>query len=384
MRSITIHRYTAGFFLYISAVCCSPNHSKTVPTDTMETGNDSESASDSADSETTYIRPAIFEKYGNITTVAGKCAIDEKGVNGWDVAYEGGSATTAELSRPHYAMADSAGNIYIADKDAHAIRMIAGDGTIHTVAGTGISGDGPDDATAATESALSSPNGLWVLGDGTLYILDLDNSKIRIRTPDGQMSTLFTDASGISLGRAIWMSDDESVCYYSSGSAVKKWTRQTGVTVLASGFQGLGALMMTPDGALLVTDRVGNVVYRVSENGTKTIVAGTGTATASGGTGLPATETTLEGVRGVWVLEDGDFFLATHEGSQVWYVDTAGIIHLFVDGAANDAHGGDGGPFDSPDATVSEVRGIACDHSGNLIITENDCGIIRVVERIVD
>lgn len=198
------------------------------------------------------------------------------------------------------------------------------------------------------------------------------------------MSTLFVDESGISLGRSIWMKEDESVCYYSSGSRVKKWTPETGIIEFADGFRGLGALMMAPDGTLLVADRVGDAVYRVTEDGSRTVVAGTESGSSSGGSGHPATETTLDGVRGVWALADGDFFVATHEGSQVWYVDPEGIIHLFVDGADNDGHAGDGGPFDAPGPKVSEVRGIACDRLGNLIITENDCGYIRVVNRIAD
>src|SRR5207248_323180 len=42
---------------------------------------------------------------------------------------------TAELSHPHIAMADRAGNIYIADKEAHSIRKVLPDGRIFTVAG---------------------------------------------------------------------------------------------------------------------------------------------------------------------------------------------------------------------------------------------------------
>ena len=69
-------------------------------------------------------------------------------------------------------------------------------------------------------------------------------------------------------------------------------------------------------------------------------------------------------------------------GSQVWYVDTAGIIHLFLDGSPSDAHAGDGEPFDAPGLKVSEVRGISLDRDGNVIITEHDCGYVRKVVRL--
>ena len=356
----------------------SANQTDSANPNQRTTDDDTETASDTDNS------PAIFSKYGNLSTLAGACHIEDKGINGWQTSFEGGPATQAELSRPHYAMADNTGNIYIADKDAHAVRMVDTNGNIHTIAGTSVAGNGPDVATTATQSALNGPNGLWVLGDGTVYIVDLNNNKIRRRRTDEKMETVVTDEGGISLGRAVWVSEDESVLYYSSGSVVKKWTPKEGITIFATGFNGLGALMMGADGNLMVADRVGNAVYRVTPDGTAQRVAGTGAETSILGSGAPATSVALAGVRAIWVLAEGDYFIATHEGSQVWYVDTDGIIHLFVDGADNDGHAGDGAPFNAPGPKVSEVRGIACDREGNLIITENDCGYIRRVERFAE
>ena len=72
----------------------------------------------------------------------------------------------------------------------------------------------------------------------------------------------------------------------------------------------------------------------------------------------------------------GGYLLATHKGSQVWYVDAAGIIHLLVDGATGN-HAGDGAWFHSPGLKVSEVRSVALDAQGNLLIVENDYGHVR-------
>ena len=88
----------------------------------------------------------IVQQYDILSTIAGLGGIDDKGVNGWKSEYEGGDALKAELSRPHFAMADINGIIYIADKDAQAIRKITTDGKIHTVAGTGVSGFDGDGA----------------------------------------------------------------------------------------------------------------------------------------------------------------------------------------------------------------------------------------------
>ena len=57
------------------------------------------------------------------------------------------------------------------------------------------------------------------------------------------------------------------------------------------------------------------------------------------------------------------------------------MIHLFLDGD-DDAHSGDGEPYNTPGLKISEARAISVDPKGNVIVTENDCGYIRVVEKI--
>ncbi|MEO8352377.1 MAG: hypothetical protein ABI680_11645, partial [Chthoniobacteraceae bacterium] len=96
--------------------------------------------------------------YGLLTHVAG--AGFEQNFNSWLPAFENGSALTAELSNPHMAQADAAGNIYIADKESNSILKVTPAGTIHTVAGThdaGFDGDGP-----ALARQLNQPNGVFV------------------------------------------------------------------------------------------------------------------------------------------------------------------------------------------------------------------------------
>jgi hypothetical protein len=137
---------------------------------------------------------------------------------------------------------------------------------------------------------------------------------------------------------------------------------------------------MDPAGRLVVTDRDGHRVYRLDAQGNRTVIAGNGT-TLGGGDGHLATSTALNEVRGVWFLPTGAFFVATHRGSQVWYVDTAGYIHLFLNGIRNGVPTGDGTWFYDPfEARVSEVRAVTMDYDGNLIITENDIGFIRKVQ----
>jgi sugar lactone lactonase YvrE len=319
----------------------------------------------------------LCSSYSIIRTIAGKGDFGTDGFNGWDPRFEGGLATEAELSRPHIAMADDAGNIYIADKDAHAIRKVSLDGRIFTVAGTNIAGDDGDKPALGIQRRLSSPNGLWVRGDGTVYILDTGNGKVRRLDINGVITTLFSVSDSTDVGRGLWVSNDETLAYVASGKSVKRWTPGAGVKTFENGFVDLGNLVVDPSGRLVVTDRGDNRVYRLSSNGNKTVIAGNGDTTG-GGDGELALNTGLWGVRGVWFLPNGGYFLATHEGSQIWYVDTAGVIHLFVDGSRS-FHEGDGEYFRTPGYKVSEVRATTMDKQGNLIITEHDSGYIRMI-----
>ena len=112
------------------------------------------------------------------------------------------------------------------------------------------------------------------------------------------------------------MKDDESLVYFASKTLVGRWTPANGVDTLASGFVGLGNLIVDGAGQLLVTDRDGNQVYRVSTSGGVQAIAGNGTD-IGGGDGESALDTALLGVRGIWPLPGRGYFLATHAGKQV-------------------------------------------------------------------
>jgi sugar lactone lactonase YvrE len=320
----------------------------------------------------------LTRAYGLLSTIAGVGGPQD--VNNWRPEYEGGPATSAVLSGPHMTQADRAGNYYIADKDAHGIRKIRTDGTIITVAGVNLPGDGVDTPTPGTQVALREPNGLWVRGDGTLFILDLGNGKVRRLDTNGLMQTLFVVPGGITVGRGLWVSDDETLAYVCSLNVIKRWRAGEGVTDFSIGYSQLGNLIVEPSGSVVVADRSLHQVYRLDTNGVRTAIAGNG-LTFGGGDGQLASVTAFEEVRAVWQLPNGGFFLGTHRGSQVWYVDPDGYAHLFLNGNRSGAHAGDGTWFyNILQARVSEIRAVTLDYDGNLIITEHDGGFVRRVQ----
>ena len=327
----------------------------------------------------------LLNSFGSLQTIAGTGRYRSRDFNGWNTSMEGGSAMAAELSRPHMTMADTAGNLYIADKDANAIRKVLLDGKIHTVAGTNVAGFNGDGFGPSTQ--LDHPNGLYTLPDGTTYILDLGNSMIRRLGTDGQLTTVIQDPTTIRVGRGLWVSPDESLIYYATldsanglSGAVKRWTPADGLSTYATGFDALGNLDVDPtDGNLVITDRGGHRVYKVFSDGTNEPIAGNGTITG-GGNGFNALQTGLNEVRGIHFRDDGSYLLATHDGGQVWFVDTDDVIHLLVDGNNDHSHAGDGLPLSSPGKKISEPRAVTLAPDGDLIITESDFGYIRIAE----
>ena len=116
------------------------------------------------------------DESGIISTVAG--IGDQIGYSG-----DGGPATSAKMNKPAGVFVDSAGNIFIADRENHRIRVVnVHDGVIKTLAGTGTGGFNGDDQPAVS-AWLFMPSGVVmqkILGGAKIYIVDKDNSRIRM------------------------------------------------------------------------------------------------------------------------------------------------------------------------------------------------------------
>ena len=319
----------------------------------------------------------FISHYDILQTIAGTGLGPVDTNNYWQPSFEGALATSVTLSRPHVAMADNAGEIFIVDKDSHSVLKLTADGTIHTVAGTHVAGFNGDGPAPATSLQLNFPNGLWVLGDGSFYILDTGNGRVRRVDVNGIMTTVITDT--ITGGRGLWAQDDGALIYYADNPNVKKWTPNKGIRIVNNrSFIDLGILIPEPGtNTLIVTDRGANRVYRLHANGSRTPIAGDGSIQDSAD-GIPALTAGLYGVRAVWLLSDGGYLLGTHEGTQVSYVDQQGKIHLFLNGAAG-AHAGDGQYFYTPEPKIAQVRYVNVAPNGNILITENDGGFVRMI-----
>jgi sugar lactone lactonase YvrE len=91
---------------------------------------------------------------------------------------DGGPAVSASVCGPYGLVLDAAGNLYIADRASNRIRMVAVDGTINTVAGTG-QGTFAGDGGPASAANLNSPSGVAMDASGNLYVADTGNNRVR-------------------------------------------------------------------------------------------------------------------------------------------------------------------------------------------------------------
>lgn len=131
-----------------------------------------------ADSENHVIRKVGSD--GIIRTFAGS------GQRGYDG--DGGAALAAKFDSPQSLAIDSQDRIYIGDEHNNAIRILEVDGTLRTLVGTkgqGFSGDGGP----ASLAQIADPENIWIRKDGSILISARDNSRLRLVSLDGIIST---------------------------------------------------------------------------------------------------------------------------------------------------------------------------------------------------
>lgn len=91
----------------------------------------------------------------------------------------GGPALQATLSGPKCVSLDAAGNVYLADTESHSIRFIdVKKGTLELLVGTGAKADGPDGDPLKCQ--LNRPHGVFVDKDGSVFIGDSENHRVRV------------------------------------------------------------------------------------------------------------------------------------------------------------------------------------------------------------
>nr|WP_227805415.1 hypothetical protein [Algibacter lectus] len=88
-----------------------------------------------------------------------------------------GVGTSSSFGVPNGITIDNDGNLLVSDRSEHNIRKITPNAEVTTIAGTRSSGSNDGVASQAT---FYNPAGMLVTADGTIYIADYDNHRIRV------------------------------------------------------------------------------------------------------------------------------------------------------------------------------------------------------------
>ena len=274
-----------------------------------------------------------------------------------------GSSTLARLNHPSGVAADSLGNFYIADRDNNRIRRVAADGTITTVAGTGIAGS-TGDGGLATQAQLNAPSAvsLDLSGKdiyGNLYIADTGNQRVRVVSPAGLILPV---SSGGMTSPAYAVADTTGRIYITdSVKGTLSQVSATGeVTTLLSGLESPRGLALDTSGDLYFTEAGGPHVRKLDPLGNVTNL----------GEGL------WNVPRGIAVSAEGSVFVADTGRQQVLRIDSSGVVTP-VAGNGTAGFTGDGGPALS--AELGFPWDIAAGPAGTLYIADLTNNRIRLL-----
>ncbi|WP_146169559.1 NHL domain-containing protein [Actinoplanes italicus] len=108
---------------------------------------------------------------------------------------DGGAAVQASLNRPLGAAVAADGTVYVADTLNHRVRAVGTDGVIRTVAGNGEQNAQAEPVPVGTKGtgiALGSPNAVAVGADGTVFIADSSVSQVYALAADGTITSRVT------------------------------------------------------------------------------------------------------------------------------------------------------------------------------------------------
>jgi sugar lactone lactonase YvrE len=246
-----------------------------------------------------------------------------------------GTGTEAQFVYPFGIDVDEAGDVYVADTNNNAIRKIASDGVVTTI---------------APEADIRHPLGLTVGPDGTIY---------------------FTQAGGTSIGDAHGGLGHEVRKLSSDGEM--SWVAGSGVAGYADGpaeeaqFSTAWGITLGPDGNLYVAD-TGNCAIRViAPDGEVTTLAGGPGEGYEDGVGVEArfyypTDVAVDEAGIVYVVESWDILAVRSGNSAVRMVTQNGRVTTLSGG--KEAGFADG---PAPEALFTHPMGVAISRDGGTV-----------------
>lgn len=184
---------------------------------------------------------------------------------------DGGPATAAELRVPADLAVAPDGTVYIADRVNHRIRAVTADGTIRTIAG-GLPPD-IDINEAHTRNDLFQPEIVAAASDGSMYVVDRQRRRLQWISPDGSAKDLSPGTATVS-GLALTV--DGRLLVASAGQVSEL---SDDVLVPFVDPQGSSTSLVAASGTdeIVAYNSFDHLMFRTHRDGTTRRIAGNGT-----------------------------------------------------------------------------------------------------------
>jgi sugar lactone lactonase YvrE len=294
-----------------------------------------------------YIGVALPDRIYHVTALAGGTA-----------GFQDGTGSSAQFGNPVGVAFDRQGNVIVADAANNCVRRVTPAGATTTIAGSAAAGNADGVGPAAQ---FHGPSAVAVDANGTIYVADPGNYRIRKIAPDGTVTTLAGSTSGYvdDQGSAAMFNYPFSVALDSSGRLyVLDRSSVTRIRVVTADGKVSTLATLSDLGKGFTVDSSGNVyvttnsaIYRVGTDGAVT---------------------TLISSRGNTVdLTEVDTFSALNEiaidsTGRLYFCDTSWVRQLPPGGSPANIFTDKGGTLFGTGGIGSSPLGIAADATGDL------------------
>lgn len=326
---------------------------------------------------------------GIVTTVAGRAGLS---------GFVDGGSDTSRLNSPQGITFGSAGDLYIADSGNSAIRRLDADGTLVTVAGAPTRSGHLDGAGEVAR--FSYPVDVEMDGNGGLLVADSGNAALRRVAGDGRVTTVagrpgiygkhdgpaleatFGQVTGLAVAAdgSVFISDGSSATLRKLSAAGTVETvagafEQYGITDGERGLSRLFApagLSVSADGSVIIADDGAAALRSLDANGVvRTLLGGLNDSGFQDGTGDMAR---FNRPAGMALAADGSVLVADKDNHVIRIVDSLGITRTYSGSPGNAGY---------QTGTALEARytlpvSIASDGSGNLYVLQGTGSVRKV------
>ncbi len=254
---------------------------------------------------------SIVNPIYRISTIAG---------NTGETEYRDGVPATETAVGPNYLAVDGQDRVFVTDDDFFRIHRVDPDGSIRTVAGTGVDATS-DDSAPATESTID-PGEIVIDPAGGFWFIDENGFHIRHVDADGDLTTI----DGFRFADAI--AADAQGNLYVIDNRIRRLNTDGSIQTLPNDGADLSDVVgaaVGPDGSVYIST-FGNIIYRVFPDGNFQAYGAEG-ADGSDLDGVPATLARIAYPRGFDVDANGSLFFGDARRDQIRVIDPAGIIY---------------------------------------------------------